>query len=303
MDEFDFDPKKAEDEIKAQERERQNLAFWGGIGDSLANRKSFGEFFLNQHNPRQNTGEYFKGLVDLKSDTLDSKRKLLADYRKAKGERDLVAERQKGAEKIQELRSQYAKAKGRGSGVYSPRTEEALTVPGVGVARTPDDAKTLKDAAQMKAKFDRQIAEMIKLREDYGTEFLNREAVNRGKALSNDLLLTYKNLQKLGVLSKSDEAIVNSIIPSDPLETTANSLSFGLAPGGDPIMSQLSKFQADTQADYDTQVGLRTKSIADAGPRMVTVSNGQETLQIPESDLADAEADGFKALDTRSIAR
>lgn len=38
------------------------------------------------------------------------------------------------------------------------------------------------------------------------------------------------------------------------------------------------------------------KSQSSSAPAMVRVSNGQETLEIPESDLADAEKDGYKRL-------
>src|SRR5690606_37773603 len=100
-----------------------------------------------------------------------------------------------------------------------------------GVALTKDDAKKLKDAGEKKASFDRKLGEMIALREKYGGDVLNREAVARGKQLSKDLLLAYKDLSKLGVLSQSGEAILNAIIPEDPLNFNLSGLV-----GQDPTM-------------------------------------------------------------------
>lgn len=126
-------------------------------------------------------------------------------------------------------------------------------VPGLGYALNADDAKKLKDAKIMKEKFDRQIGELISLREEKGVEHLDREAVGRGRQLSKDLLLTYKNLSKLGVLSKADEAIVAAIIPENPLGND-------WMPGQDSILHQLKKFKVDLEDDYQSTLATRLKS-------------------------------------------
>jgi hypothetical protein len=115
----------------------------------------------------------------------------------------------------------------------------------------------------MKEKFDRQIGELIDLRENYGVEYANREAVSRGKQLSKDLLLTYKNLSKLGVLSRSDEAIVNAIIPGDPLGQD-------WMPGQDSILSNLKSFKADLADDYATTVRTRLQNGAEVSKGLVS---------------------------------
>lgn len=129
---------------------------------------------------------------------------------------------------------------------------EQLQTP-LGLANTPDDAKQLKEAYEAKKSFDSKLQEMIDLRKKYGTEYLNREAVARGKQLSKDLLLEYKNMAKLGVLSQADTNIINAIIPDDPLAQD-------WAPGQDPILSNLEKFQQDQNRDFDTRVSTRTRS-------------------------------------------
>lgn len=135
---------------------------------------------------------------------------------------------------------------------YDAKKREQNYVPGLGMAYNSTDAKKLKDATEMKSKFDRQIGELISLREDKGVEYFDREAVGRGKQLSKDLLLTYKNLAKLGVLSKSDEDIINAIIPSDPLGQD-------WAPGQDSILHQLKSFKRDLDDDYATTLQTRIK--------------------------------------------
>lgn len=156
------------------------------------------------------------------------------------------------------------------AGIVRDEKMQGLKTP-YGLANTVDDAKQLKEAHEAKFNFDSKIQEMIDLRKKYGTEYLNREAVARGKQLSKDLLLEYKNMAKLGVLSKADEDIINAIIPADPLGQD-------WAPGQDPILSNLTKFKADSDRDFATRVQTRTREgisqSQTAGPRHGTVEDG-----------------------------
>lgn len=121
-----------------------------------------------------------------------------------------------------------------------------------GTARTEDDAKQLKGAAETKSKFDAQLQELIALRKDKGVEYLDRESIARAKQLSRDLLLGYKDLAKLGVLSQSDENILNDIIPNDPLGQD-------WVPGQDPTLHKLQKFQGDVNRDFDSRLNQRLR--------------------------------------------
>lgn len=158
------------------------------------------------------------------------------------------------------------------SGIVRDEKIQALKTP-YGLANTTDDAKQLKEAHESKLNFDSKLNEMINLRKKYGTEYFNREAVSRGKQLSKDLLLEYKNMAKLGVLSKSDEDIINAIIPDDPL---GHSLG---APGQDPILSNLTKFKADKDKDFQNRVNTRTREGMEKSnsskPEMTKVVEGQ----------------------------
>jgi hypothetical protein len=165
---------------------------------------------------------------------------------------------------------------------------EQLKTP-YGLANTADDAKQLKEAHESKQNFDSKIGEMIALREKHdGGALFNREDVARGKQLSKDLLLEYKNMAKLGVLSKADEDIINAIIPKDPLEYSAAGLM-----GQDPILHQLKKFQGDSDKDFATRVQTRTRK----GMEDYAKNPPGETKNLPFADANKAmpEKSGFKA--------
>lgn len=134
------------------------------------------------------------------------------------------------------------------------KKNDELIVEGFGVARTREDAKEVKTAIEEKAKFDRQLGEMIDLRTKRGAEVWETEDVERGKQLSKDLLLTYKNLAKLGVLSVSDENIINQIIPEDPLNFNFSSFA-----GKDPTMARLKALKTDTDKDFQTKLRTRLR--------------------------------------------
>ena len=131
--------------------------------------------------------------------------------------------------------------------------EESLMT-NYGKARTKDDAKQLKAASEIKTSFDQKISELISIREAKGGEVLDREAVARARQLSKDLLLAYKDMSKLGVLSAADEAILNEIIPADPLQFNASGLV-----GQDPTMVKLKSFKVDVNRDFENRLNNRIR--------------------------------------------
>lgn len=134
-----------------------------------------------------------------------------------------------------------------------------------GVARTDDDAKNLKAASEIKATFDSKLEEMIALRTKHkGGAVLNRDDVARGKQLSKDLLLAYKDMSKLGVLSKSDEDILRAIIPDDPLEYNS---PLAAIQGQDPTMNRLTKFKEDAEKDFQSRLKNRLEVYDDKSPK------------------------------------
>ena len=171
----------------------------------------------------------------------------------AQADRDAkAADRAAAREQSVALRNYTNQGKVNAAEAKQTEKMEQLRIGDLGFAQTPEDAKHLKDAVETKASFDSKLDELIKLREDKGVEYLDREAVGRGKQLSKELLLDYKNLAKLGVLSQSDEAIINAIIPSDPLGQD-------FAMGQDPILSGLKKWKGDLNRDYQTKLNNRLR--------------------------------------------
>ena len=150
---------------------------------------------------------------------------------------------------------------------------EQLRIGELGYAQTPEDAKQLKSAVESKQQFDNRLDELISLREKHhGGALLNREDVGRAQQLSKDLLLQYKDMAKLGVLSVSDENILNAIIPSDPLQYS--SPLAGLQ-GQDPTLFKLKKFKQDAAIDFDSKLSNRLRR--EGGPTAPTPAPASTT--------------------------
>jgi hypothetical protein len=195
--------------------------------------------------------------------------------------------------------------------------DKSLYVKGVGTALTKQNAKELTNGITSYVKLRRQLDEMIALREKYGTESLNRTAVERGKQLSNDILLSYKNIAKLGVLSQADEKIINSIIPRNPLEFNIGALGVGK----DSTLERMKSWRQDLRNDFEFNINQKidefekegalkdienviqqsSKQISEVEKKPVPsgyirVQKGNEILDIPAELLPEAEKDGYKLI-------
>jgi len=191
-----------------------------------------------------------------------------------------------------------------------------LFVPEIGYALTKQDAKTLKSGKEEYMKLRRQLNEMISLREKYGSEVLDRSAVSRGKQLSNDILLSYKQTANLGVLSRSDKSMLNSIIPKNPLEFDVQ----GFLTGRDAVLNKMKAWRGDIKRNFESKIKTRidylvsddaissledyidntsntsNTSKSDKNIKLndyVKVSNGKDTFTIPKADLKAAQKDGY----------
>ena len=235
--------------------------------DSVAAGQSI---IRNQQSAQDQENQARRALVESYMKEKMAKEKSVADLDKEKREQDFKMA-MLGAQK--QDRQAVAQDRAEIKNAALEEKQQALKTP-YGLANTADDAKQLKEAHESKQSFDSKIQEMIDLRKEFGGEVANREAVARGKQLSKDLLLQYKNMAKLGVLSKSDEDIVNAIIPEDPLAFSASSLV-----GQDPILYQLQKFKEDSGKDFATRVGTRTRSGL-AGERTSTSMSSPQASQM-----------------------
>lgn len=101
-------------------------------------------------------------------------------------------------------------------------------------------AQKIRDGVETSLNANNTISQMIALREKYGAETFNREAVAMGKQFSADLKLAFKQAAQLGVISNSDvENFLNPLVPKDPLEFKTSKY-YG---GGDPVMGNLKNLQ------------------------------------------------------------
>ena len=116
-------------------------------------------------------------------------------------------------------------------------------IPGVGQALTKKDAEEGKNILnQSRAALD-TVQRMQKLRNEFGGEVVNREAVEAGKQLGKDLLLQYKELANLGVLQKVDIDQLEELIVTDPLQfDILGDTSARLDRTGELIQSKLDAF-------------------------------------------------------------
>lgn len=163
----------------------------------------------------------------------------------------------------------------------SANKEEALSTK-YGTAKTVQDAKDIKSADEEKLNFDSKISELISLRKQFGGEVMNREAVARGKQLSKDLLLSYKNMAKLGVLSKSDEDIINAIIPPDPLAFRS---PLEAAQNQDTVLNNLVKFKEDSDRDFQNKLSNRIRGYSAKEPQQAGA---------PKAGIVEQHSDGSK---------
>lgn len=123
-------------------------------------------------------------------------------------------------------------------------------IPGVGYAATLDDAKKAKDTIQTYKQLKENMAELIDLRQEFGGEVINRDAVAKAKQVAALARVQYKDLANLGVLSKDDYKIIDSVIPEDPLQ-------FDLG----TTMAQLKNF--DKKLDTNMSSFFITRGIGD----------------------------------------
>ena len=148
-----------------------------------------------------------------------------------------------------------------------------------GKARTPDDAKQIKEAAVLKKSFDNKLDELIQIRGGAdgkgGGQVLDRTAVARAKQLSKDLLLDYKSLSGLGVLSQSDMTILNAIIPDDPLQYRS---PMEVMSGQDATLSKMKSFKEDKNKDFENRLAERLRNPA-AG-----IAKVEATRQMPKQE-------------------
>lgn len=144
----------------------------------------------------------------------------------------------------------------------------AFIIPGIGMATDGDITKrdVMTKATAAESMMDK-LAELKKLREQQtkmGSVFPSSLA-NRGKILAADIMLEGKKVAGLGVLNEKDYALMESILPLDPLRVQYNPadlLSFGIQRvSGDPLLDRIDALEKRTREGLssnlkNTMIGL-----------------------------------------------
>lgn len=97
------------------------------------------------------------------------------------------------------------------------KSSDELWTP-MGQAKTKNDAKVVKDIYTSHEGATRNLDTLIALRKEKGAETMDRQAVQLAKTTAAELTAQYKDLYKLGVLSKDDYVLLGKVVPADPLQ-------------------------------------------------------------------------------------
>lgn len=92
----------------------------------------------------------------------------------------------------------------------------ARSIDGIGVAPSAVIAKNIRTSTADKKVLDSQIQEIIDLRTKYGSEKIPSYAKSRMQDLAAKVLVTLKDVSKLGVMSDEDKKLLLKQIPEDP---------------------------------------------------------------------------------------
>ena len=126
----------------------------------------------------------------------------------------LSVEQQKEAMQFAKLSAEISDTKAKSANLNADKY-----VPGLKqYALTADDAKELKKADSDRNSVKQGINRLKEIRTKYGSELSNRAVVAEAKTIATDMLLKYKNIAQLGVLSKSDQDLLDKLMPADPTQ-------------------------------------------------------------------------------------
>ena len=142
------------------------------------------------------------------------------------------------------------------------RGQKALEIEGYGTARNEKEFLEIREGIIAKKTFDAMLDELIQLRKYFGTEFWNRKAVRRAKQIGHQLVIDYKKMAGLGVLSKADYDLLNSIIPANALQVD---IYEWWDKDLDPTLNQLEKLKSDSTRDFQMQLGIKLEGYNSTG--------------------------------------
>lgn len=150
-----------------------------------------------------------------------------------------------------ELQQTEASARRQREGEERAKKTRELLIPDLDqYANTPEDAKSIKETLQTNRKMLGDLNRLIALKSKYpqgAIPGVNAADIAEAKQLSTNILLKYKSLEKLGVLSQADIALIDRLVPQNPLGIDAASTV-----GESPIMRQLENLRAKISDDRNS---------------------------------------------------
>ncbi len=126
-------------------------------------------------------------------------------------------------------------------------------------ARSAKDAEEMGAAGEQMASLVGTIGELKAMRQEYGSEMWNREAVAKSESLAGNARATLKDLYKLGALSGDDYKLLDGQIPGSPLEETSRDGS---------VIARLDATLSTAHRAYENK--LRARSHGGVAPHITT---------------------------------
>jgi hypothetical protein len=186
--------------------------------------------------------------------------------------------------------------------------EKSKFVPGLGRADTVEDAKQIKTALDNYQDMKFNLAKLRALRDEHGSEVLDRQAVADGKSYAVATTLAVKGMSGLGTPSDKDFEMLAKMVPDDPLAVDFSGQTYSkirtLEERADNKIRTTLKnrgfkpeiidaYIAAATAPHGQQGESGTAIAAPPAKGTVYVSNGKETRLIHVSDVDAARASGY----------
>lgn len=157
--------------------------------------------------------------------------------------------------------------------------DEKRRIADIGYVNDERDAPKVRDAYSTYLKLSASLDGLKKLRSDKGAEVTDREAVSRGKSIARDAQLQLKTLAELGAITGPDLAILQDMIPDDPLQSDSGTWTFGIA--GDPTTAKFDEVLNKSKKDFHSY--MRSRGVGDEASRF-KVTGLTDNLKTPEQE-------------------
>lgn len=143
----------------------------------------------------------------------------------------------------------------------------AVTVPGLGIANTPQDADEVKKVRSAYQNLNKDLDELIRLRgmQSPGGGLLPDSIVDQGRSIWGRISSEVRNLTRMGTLDAPALAVIGDMMPRDPLGVSLrpDSLaSFGIKRiEGDPLLAVIGTFRDGVRQSMASTIENRMQGV------------------------------------------